>query len=379
MKERHDWRYTARGNNTPPLRLSASTIGVAHAHAESSQQAFLASSQEIAAALGAVHLTGRHPLEEWHEPAPHKGASEGQDMTYTMRTEGVLASSLTTEDLFDRRPGPILADVPSFELSLAIAALRRGIDASAVDCTDVADLNRSRQLAAALVELEETYMANESGLYDVSAPVSEAVAKREVSDGRQLRRVCRYATMLTAVVAPEHIGDRQFEYGFLLHDVGMLSVPESVMMNPGSLTDPEWELMKGHPEFGQSLLAAIPFLEDARHIVHAHHERWDGKGYPRGLAGNDIPIGARILALCDSFNAMTQDRPYRNASSIADARREIYRGSGGQFWPSAVDSFLGLGLSELENVRGLASCEVEMPQPSPSRPGLASSWTPRGT
>ena len=298
-------------------------------------------------------------------------------MAYIMKTERVLATSLAAEGLFDRGREPIVGDVPSIELSLAIAALRRGIDASAVDCTDAGDLNHSRELAAALVELEETYMANESGLCEVSTTVSEAVAKREENDGRQLRRVCRYATMLTAVVAPEHIDDRQFEYGFLLHDVGMLWVPESVIVNPGSLTDPEWALMKGHPEFGRSLLGPIPFLEDARHIVHAHHERWDGKGYPRGLAGNDIPVGARILALCDSFNAMTQKRPYRNASSIADARREIYRGSGGQFWPTAVDAFLGLGFSELESVRGPQSYEVVMPQPSTSRPGLSSGWRPR--
>lgn len=300
-------------------------------------------------------------------------------MAYIMRAESVLATSLAAEDHFHRGPVPIMGDVPSIELSLAIAALRRGIDASAVDCTDAADLNRSRELAAALVELEETYMANESGLCDVSTTISEAVAKREERDGRQLRRVCRYATMLTAVVAPEHMDDRQFEYGFLLHDVGMLSVPESVMVNPGSLTDPEWALMKGHPEFGRSLLGPIPFLEDARHIVHAHHERWDGKGYPRGLAGNDIPVGARILALCDSFNAMTQDRPYRHASSIADARREIYRGSGGQFWPAAVDAFLALGVSELENVRGPASNVIVMPQPSTSRPGLYGRWRPGGS
>jgi HD-GYP domain-containing protein (c-di-GMP phosphodiesterase class II) len=175
--------------------------------------------------------------------------------------------------------------------------------------------------------------------------------------------------MLTELVAPEHTGDPQFEYGFLLHDVGMLSVPESVLANPGSLTDPEWELMKGHPEFGRSLLGRIPFLEDARQIVRAHHERWSGRGYPRGLAGDDIPIGARILAICDSFNAMTQDRPYRNASSVADARRELFRHSGGQFWPAAVDAFLDLGVSDLESVRGPASYEVVMPQPSTSRPG----------
>ncbi len=99
-----------------------------------------------------------------------------------MRTEGVLAV-VNNGGPFRPAAGPILADVPSIELSLAIAALRRGIDASAVDCTDVADLNRSRELAAALVELEETYMANESGLCDVSTTVSEAVAKREEAMG----------------------------------------------------------------------------------------------------------------------------------------------------------------------------------------------------
>jgi HD-GYP domain-containing protein (c-di-GMP phosphodiesterase class II) len=180
--------------------------------------------------------------------------------------------------------------------------------------------------------------------------------------------------MLTAVVAPEHIGDPQFLYGFLLHDVGMVSVPDSVLANPGALTDPEWALMKGHPEFGRSLLEPVPSLGDALQIVHAHHERWDGKGYPRGLAGDEIPLGARILALCDSFNAMTQDRPYRAASSIADARREIYRGSGGQFWPLAVDAFLGFGVSELEDVRGPVAGETDIPQPSALRPAASSSW-----
>jgi HD-GYP domain-containing protein (c-di-GMP phosphodiesterase class II) len=262
------------------------------------------------------------------------------------------------------------------ELSLAIAALRRGIDASVIGCTDIAELERSRELTAALAGLDETYIAPEEGSFDLSSRVSAAAAAKDEHAGRQLRRVCRYATMLTAVVAPEHIGDPQFLYGFLLHDVGMVSVPDNVLSNPAALTDAEWALMKGHPEFGRSLLEPVPSLEDARQIVYAHHERWDGKGYPRALAGDEIPLGARILALCDSFNAMTQDRPYRNASSIADARREIYRGSGGQFWPLAVDAFLSFGVSELEDVRGPVPSGAEISQPSTLRPALSSSWRP---
>jgi len=300
-------------------------------------------------------------------------------MAHVISTEGVPSMSLLVEDLPIRGQVPSTSDAASVELSLAIAALRKGIDASAIDCTDIAELERFRELGAALAGLEETYMASGDGTFNLSSMVTLADAAKDGRARRQLHRVCRYAMMLTAVVAPEHIGDPQFLYGFLLHDVGMVSVPDSVLANPAALTDAEWALMKGHPQFGRSLLEPVTSLGGALEIVHAHHERWDGKGYPSGLAGNDIPVGARILALCDSFNAMTQDRPYRNASSIADARREIYRGSGGQFWPSAVDAFLGLGLSELENVRGPASYEVDMPQPSTSRPGLSSSWRPGGS
>jgi HD-GYP domain-containing protein (c-di-GMP phosphodiesterase class II) len=293
-----------------------------------------------------------------------------------MRAQDVLRAPLSAEDFSIQGQVPTIDAAPTLELSNAIAALRRGIDASAVGSTDVAELDRSRGLAAALVELEETYLASEGGVCDLSATVTAAVAENDELAGRQLRRVCRYAMMLTAVVAPEHLDDPQFQYGFLLHDIGMVSVPDKVLANPAALTDPEWALMKGHPEFGRSLLERIPSLGEALEIVHAHHERWDGKGYPRGLAGDEIPVGARILALSDSFNAMTQNRPFRNASSIADARREIYRGSGGQFWPLAVDAFLGIAVSDLEDVRGPAPVETEVLGPSALRPAMASGWRP---
>ena len=302
-------------------------------------------------------------------------------MEEIMRAQDAPRPPLSLGDLSNGRQPPTMQvptmdAVPSSELFVAIEALRRGIDASAADCTDVAELERSRALSAALAELEESHMPGGAGFYDLPAGGTAVVAVKDARAARQLRRVCRYAMMLTAVVAPEHIRDPQFQYGFLLHDLGMISVPDSVLANPAALTDPEWALMKGHPEFGRSLLEPIAFLGDALQIVHAHHERWDGRGYPRGLAGDDIPVGARIVALCDSFNAMTQDRPYRAASSLADARREIYRGSGGQFWPLAVDAFLGFGVSELEDVRGPVAGEPDLPQPSNLRPALSNGWQP---
>jgi HD-GYP domain-containing protein (c-di-GMP phosphodiesterase class II) len=227
-----------------------------------------------------------------------------------------------------------------------ITALRRQLDAYAVDfrATYLAEKDRSQQLAAALRELEETYIATVRGL-------AIAVEAKDEVTGGHIHRVCRYGMLLTALVAPDHADDPQFKYGFLLHDVGKLTVPDNVLTKPGALSESEWALMKQHPGSGRSILADIPFLEGAREIVYAHHERWDGNGYPRGLAGDEIPLGAQIFPLCDAFDAMTSDRPYRKASPVDHARDEIRKGGGGQFWPEAVDAFLSLPVDELEAVR----------------------------
>jgi ribonuclease P protein subunit RPR2 len=201
-----------------------------------------------------------------------------------------------------------------------------------------------------LAGLKEIYAANFGGLDEPSRNRAAAIAAERHSRGH-IQRVCRYSMMLTARVAPEHVNDPQFEYGFLLHDIGKIKLPASLLANPGTLTDREWEVMKQHPEAGRALLAGIPFLSGASQIVYAHHERWNGEGYPRGLVGDEIPIGARILALCDAFDAITQDSPYRKPSTIADARGEIHRGGRGQFWPEAVNAFLGLSVPDLEAVR----------------------------
>jgi diguanylate cyclase (GGDEF)-like protein/putative nucleotidyltransferase with HDIG domain len=130
--------------------------------------------------------------------------------------------------------------------------------------------------------------------------------------------------------------------GALLHDIGKIGVPDAILHKPAPLTDEEWKTMRCHPQWGADILQGIPFLEPAVRILLAHHERWDGGGYPQGLAGEEIPLGARLFAVADAFDAMTSDRPYRAARSYEWAREEIVAGRGTQFDPAVVDAFLAI-------------------------------------
>ena len=127
-----------------------------------------------------------------------------------------------------------------------------------------------------------------------------------------------------------------------LHDIGKVAIPEAVLAKPGPLDDGEWELMRQHTVAGERIIATSPALADVGPLVRSSHERWDGRGYPDGLAGEAIPLGARIVAVCDSFHAMTTDRSYRKAMSEEVACAELRAGAGSQFDPGIVAAFLAL-------------------------------------
>ncbi|HTV10373.1 MAG TPA: HD domain-containing phosphohydrolase [Acidimicrobiales bacterium] len=226
-----------------------------------------------------------------------------------------------------------------------VSSLSRQLDAFALDfrSTYEAERERSQQLADTLAELGRTYRATVGAL-------AMAVEAKDERTGGHLYRVTRYGMLLTSLVAPDHADDHQFEYGFLLHDIGKLMVPDAVLNKAGALSDAEWDVMRAHPTKGCSILEGVPFLDVAREIVYCHHERWDGNGYPRGLREMEIPLGARLFPLCDAFDAMTSDRPYRPAMSFGEALARIRDGSGTQFWAEAVSAFMTIPAHELEAI-----------------------------
>ena len=154
------------------------------------------------------------------------------------------------------------------------------------------------------------------------------------------QRVTEYTVMAATSLSfsPEEI--EVLEYAGILHDIGKIGVADSILNKTESLTAEEWAVMRRHPLIGANMLREIPFLEKARKLILHHHERYDGSGYPHGLRGEDIPIGARILAVADAFDTMTTDRSYRDALGTGCAISELHRYTGTQFCPIAVEAFI---------------------------------------
>jgi hypothetical protein len=145
---------------------------------------------------------------------------------------------------------------------------------------------------------------------------------------------------------------RSLRLGSILHDVGKIGVPDSILLKPASLSEAEWEIMRRHPTIGEQMLRPIDFLLPALPIIRHHHERWDGSGYPDGLSKENIPLGARMVAVCDTFDAMVSNRPYRAGVSVEAAVEEILRCAGTQFDPTCarllVDMVSNVGDEDLE-------------------------------
>ena len=201
-----------------------------------------------------------------------------------------------------------------------------------------AELNvANRDISQMAYQLAETYNGT------LEALVLALDARDRDTKGHSLR-VTQYALTIARQMGIEEESQEwdDIQHGALLHDVGKIGDPDDILRKPGPLTLKEWEKMKHHPRIGHEMLRDIPFLTGAAAIVHAHHERFDGKGYPRGLTGNETPRGARILAVADAFDAMTSNRPYRKALSPEVARFEIMRRSATQFDPRVVRAFLSV-------------------------------------
>ncbi|MFN4219660.1 MAG: HD domain-containing phosphohydrolase, partial [bacterium] len=182
-------------------------------------------------------------------------------------------------------------------------------------------------------QLEESYINTIKSL-------AKAFEARDKYNKGHMERVLKYGLAIASEIDPQLLNDEVLKLSLLFHDIGKIEVPDFILNKPAKLTPEEYEVIKRHPEAGEEILKSVKFLSEVAKIVKQHQERWDGKGYPLGLKGEEIHFYARIVALADAFDAMTSDRVYRKAMSLEEAVEEIKRNRGTQFDPLVVDAFL---------------------------------------
>jgi putative nucleotidyltransferase with HDIG domain len=204
--------------------------------------------------------------------------------------------------------------------------------------------DRTKQLEAARRRIEMTYDETLEAL-------GAALDLRDTETAGHSLRVTRCCQEVAKAMGISGDQLKQITRGAYLHDIGKIGVPDSILLKEGKLTPEEQLVMQSHARIGYDLVSRIAFLAPAAEIVLTHQERYDGTGYPQGLAGEEIPLGARIFAIADTLDAMTSDRPYRRALPFSAAREEIIRESGRQFDPKGVEAFLSIPSEVWENIR----------------------------
>ena len=245
------------------------------------------------------------------------------------------------------------ADGTPIEVAVSLAHLGSGSNGGASVAVIARDVSERRleqaQLEAYAKDVRQSFARElrrarelELSYFHTVRALAAAVEAKDGYTGAHIQRVHEIGLLLARSVAPEQADDPQLAYGFLLHDIGKLSVPDAVLKKPGPLTDTEWALMRRHPEAGARILDAIPFLDRAVEVVLHHHERWDGRGYPSGLGEDEIPLWARIFAVADTVDAITSDRPYRPGRPLEDAVDEILARAGTQFDPDCAHALADL-------------------------------------
>jgi response regulator RpfG family c-di-GMP phosphodiesterase len=215
---------------------------------------------------------------------------------------------------------------------------------------------KREQLAEALSALDQAYQHTLESL-------AAALDAREQDTGQHSQRVMRFTSAIAARMGIRGPLLMDIARGALLHDIGKIGVSDNILLKPGKLTPDEWAEMRRHPEIGYQIVKDIPYLQPASEIILTHQEMFDGTGYPAGLSGYQIPLGARIFSVADALDAIVSDRCYRKGRSFAEAQAEIQRCAGTQFDPAVVEIFLqmdGALFEELRHADGLVGFELEL-------------------
>ncbi|HEY8559446.1 MAG TPA: HD domain-containing phosphohydrolase [Pyrinomonadaceae bacterium] len=239
-----------------------------------------------------------------------------------------------------------------FELKKAEAVIEKAFGKFDIRCLkDRYQYHLEELVAERTVELDKALEEIENSYRMTLKALVQALETRDFETHGHSERVVTFSLRLGYELGLEKEALRDLELGALLHDIGKIGVPDAVLRKPAKLNEDEWAKMRLHPQHGQKILRNIPFLEGAARIVAQHHERWDGEGYPFGLRGEDIEIGARIFAVVDAFDAMVSDRVYRKGCSYQDALAELERCAGTQFDPVVVEAFKAIPKEDWEILR----------------------------
>jgi putative nucleotidyltransferase with HDIG domain len=262
--------------------------------------------------------------------------------------------------------------VKPFQMDAVVAALLRALEIKRMEAElqeyrerleDMVD-QRTKQLSDAMRRIELTYDETLEAL-------AAALDLRDSDTAGHSLRVTLYSLEIGKKLGLTEDQLKQLERGAYLHDIGKIGIPDSILLKPEKLSPEEMAVMRSHVRIGFELMSRVAFLSAAAQIVLSHQEYYDGTGYPRGLAGDAIPLGARIFAVADTLDAIMSDRPYRVGRSFSEARAEIVRESGRQFDPQVVSVFLSIKEEEWMRIRQ----DVSLSRKSPASTELHVDWT----
>jgi putative nucleotidyltransferase with HDIG domain len=230
-----------------------------------------------------------------------------------------------------------------FDKEQLLAMVRRALETRRLRLENLAYQTKLESLVAGRTEMLRKALSDLERSYDITLEaLGDALDLKDAETEGHSKRVTAFTIAIARAMELPQERVRIIARGAFLHDIGKMAIPDVILRKPGRLTPEEQAVMREHAYLGYQILRKIPFLHEAADIVYSHQERYDGSGYPRGLRGDQIPLGARIFAIADTFDAMTSDRPYRAAQSIASGRREIERNSGKQFDPEIAKVFLSV-------------------------------------
>ncbi len=287
--------------------------------------------------------------------------------TLIPNTPVVMVTAVTDVDvaLLAMRNGAYDYLLKPFQQDQLLATVNRALEYRKLLLQNAMYKHKLEELVTARTQMLNQAIADLERSYDITLEaLGDALDLKDTETEGHSKRVTAYTIALARAMELSPATIRTIARGAFLHDIGKMAIPDAILLKPGKLNEEEQTIMRQHCARGYDMLRKIPFLADASEIVHSHQEHFDGSGYPRGLRGNDIPLGARIFAVADALDAITSDRPYRKAQPFSKARAEIKRCSGTQFDPRVVDILMSMPDRLWADLRGEIVGETQRFLPS---------------